>query len=97
MAAGAIESPVPIDEILEEYDRLNADAQSKLKTAISMLEERLEELGESFSAQALRAYEGLELHPEIDRAAGQLFRDSHYSHAVADAVKALNHLVARID
>jgi hypothetical protein len=44
-------------------------------------------------ARALKAFEGLELHPEIDRAAGQLYRDGHYANAIEDAVKALNTLV----
>jgi len=33
------------------------------------------------------------LHPAIEQAAGQLFRDGHYANAVEDAVKALNELV----
>jgi uncharacterized protein (TIGR02391 family) len=41
----------------------------------------------------LRAYDGLELHPEIARAATDLYRNGHYANAVADAVKALNGLV----
>ena len=56
-------------------------------------EEELEDAGRGKSARPLRAYEALELHPEIERAAGQLFRDGHYSNAVEDAVKALNALV----
>jgi uncharacterized protein (TIGR02391 family) len=50
-------------------------------------------MGESASGQVLRAYEGLELHPEIDRAAGALYRGGHFANAVEDSVKALNALV----
>jgi uncharacterized protein (TIGR02391 family) len=45
------------------------------------------------AGKALQAYEGLEVHPEIERAAGDLYRNGHYANAVEDAVKALNDLV----
>jgi uncharacterized protein (TIGR02391 family) len=78
-----------------------ADLAARIKTSIVLLEqavtaltERLEDLGAGSPAErALRAYEGLELHAEIERAAGQLYRDGHYANAVEDAVKALNALV----
>jgi uncharacterized protein (TIGR02391 family) len=41
----------------------------------------------------LKAYQGLELHPAIERAAGRLFKDGHYSNAIEDSVKALDALV----
>ena len=40
-----------------------------------------------------RAYEGLDLHPAIARAANDLYRNGHYANAIEDAVKALNNLV----
>jgi uncharacterized protein (TIGR02391 family) len=64
-----------------------------LQSAIQYLREKLEELGLSDGAHALRAYESLDLHSEIERAAGQLYRDGHYANAVEDSVKALNALV----
>lgn len=67
-----------------------ADAVSVVRTAITMLRERLEDFGETPESAALRAMDGLDLHPEIERACGDLFRDGHYSNAVGDAVKALN-------
>ena len=48
---------------------------------------------EGSAARALRAYNGLALHPEIERAASTLYRDGHYANAVEAAVKALNGLV----
>ena len=42
---------------------------------------------------ALRAYRDLDLHPEISRAAGDLYLDGHYANAIEDFVKALNQLV----
>jgi uncharacterized protein (TIGR02391 family) len=68
-----------------------------LNQAISSCEERLLEAGEipddNAASKILRAYEGLDLHPEIARAANQLYRDGHYANAIEDAVKALNALV----
>ncbi len=58
-----------------------------------MLHEQLEDAGETPTGRALRAYDGLELHKDIDRAAGRLYRDCHYANAIEDAVKALNALV----
>ena len=60
----------PDHEWAEGYRRAITDAISKLKTAIEMLTEGLEDLGVSSTGQTLRAYEGLDLHSEIDRAAG---------------------------
>jgi uncharacterized protein (TIGR02391 family) len=41
-------------------------------------------------ARALRAYEGLDLHPDIADAASGLYVDGHYAAAIEAAVKALN-------
>lgn len=71
-----------------------------IETAIALLEqikttftEEMEDLGLSESGRALRAIEGLTLHPEIHRASDDLYRDGHYANAVEDSVKALNALV----
>lgn len=77
----------------EGYHRAVKGAAAKLRTAIEMLQEKLDDLGETSAGQALRAYEGLDLHPEIARAVGKLYRDGHYANAVEDAVKVLNALV----
>jgi uncharacterized protein (TIGR02391 family) len=45
------------------------------------------------TSRALRAYRDLDLHPEISRAAGDLYLDGHYANAIEDSVKALNQLV----
>ena len=70
-----------------------AQIVSNLETAIKLLEEKLADDGENPVGRALRAYEGLDLHPEIARAAGELYRDGHYANGIEDAVKALNQLV----
>jgi uncharacterized protein (TIGR02391 family) len=70
-----------------------ASAISTLNSAISMLKERLEDSGDTAAARAITAYRGLDLHPEIARAASRLYQDGHYATAVEHAVKALNGLV----
>jgi uncharacterized protein (TIGR02391 family) len=70
-----------------------ASAVSTLNSAISVLKERLEDSGETVAARAVSAYKGLDLHPEIARAASRLYHDGHYANAVEAAVKALNGLV----
>jgi uncharacterized protein (TIGR02391 family) len=80
-------------EMVEGYQRAITDAAAKLRTAIEMFQEKLDVLGETREGQALRAYQGLELHPEIARTVDKLYRDGHYANAVEDAVKALNQLV----
>lgn len=68
-----------------------------LVTLDSLKDNFLEKLDNSKSLgspeHVLKAYEGLELHQEIAKATSDLFRDGHYSNAIENAVKALNHLV----
>lgn len=64
-----------------------------LTTLVESLEEQIGADEESSSARAIRAYGGLELHPEIERAASKLYQDGHYANAVEASVKALNALV----
>ena len=68
-------------------------ARERLGAAVEILHERLEDLATSPQGKAQRAIEGLDLHPEIAHAAGQLYRDGHYANSIEDAVKALNNLV----
>lgn len=70
-----------------------AGAATAIRTQIEILQEQLREEAEDPEAKALRAYDGLSLHPEIDRAASKLYHDGHYANAVESAVKALNGLV----
>ncbi len=69
----------------------------RAKTILEQIRDHfLEEMGDADldpTSSVLRAYNGLSLHPEIDRAASGLFRDEHYANAIEDAVKALNGLV----
>jgi uncharacterized protein (TIGR02391 family) len=85
--------PAHIEERKQFIRRGVSDASSLLGTAVSVLKERLEDTGETAAARAINAYSGLDLHPEIARAASQLYRDGHYANAVESAVKAFNGLV----
>lgn len=70
-----------------------AAAIATLKDVLSLLREQLEEEGPDTVSRSLRAYQGLELHPEIARVASKLYKDGHYANAVEASVKALNGLV----
>jgi uncharacterized protein (TIGR02391 family) len=67
-------------------------AISRLQSEVDLLRERLDD-DESDRPDPIKAYENPQLQPEIERAAGALFRDGHHANAVQDAVKALNGLV----
>ncbi len=83
----------PDHEWVSGYRKAVAGAITTLRTVIDVLKEKLEDMGETPGGQALQAYQGLDLHSEIDRAAGALYRNNHYANAIEDAVKALNDLV----
>jgi len=68
-------------------------AISTLETARDILKERIAPDDPAAGNRVLRAYDGMELHPEIARAASKLYQDGHYAGAVEAAVKALNALV----
>ena len=81
------------EDKIDHFRRGRDRAMACLTDAIQRLEERLTDGEKDASERALRAYEGLALHPEIIRAASKLYQDGHYSTAVEHAVKALNDLV----
>lgn len=83
----------PIREVQEGLRRGIARAKGHLEEIKKLFLEELGDAGQTSTGKTLKAYEGLELHPAIERAAGKLFRDGHYANAVEDAVKALNALV----
>jgi uncharacterized protein (TIGR02391 family) len=78
---------------LPEIKKAVGGAISSLETARDILKERIAPGDPASSNRVLRAYEGLELHPEIARAASKRYRDGNYADAVEAAVKALNGLV----
>lgn len=83
----------PIEEVREGLQKGIASSKAQLEAIRDGFKEELEDAGQGTANKALKAYEGLELHPAIERAAGQLYRDGHYANAVEDSVKALNALV----
>lgn len=60
-----------------------------LKALMDRLEEARSDLRGNSSARSRAAFEGLDLHPRIGDAAGDLYRDGHYRQAVLDASIAL--------
>jgi uncharacterized protein (TIGR02391 family) len=70
-----------------------AGGLAKLKTLLEILEEQVDQSFPNGPAKSIRAYRGLDLHPEISRASSGLYNDGHYANAVEAAVKALNGLV----
>lgn len=82
--------------IQELRDRLHKGIMRSVNTLKSMKDDILEilnEYDEHSSTRSLKAYEALELHPEIARHVTSLYRDGHYSEAIERAFKALNHLI----
>jgi uncharacterized protein (TIGR02391 family) len=78
---------------LQAFESGLARARQIVGAAIERLRERQADEDVEDGGAVLRAYEGLDLHPEIARAASDLYRDGHYSNAIRDAVIALNDLV----
>ncbi len=70
-----------------------SSAISTLETIIALFEEQIQDSSTDVGARAIRAYENLDLHPQIARAASKLYTDTHYANAIEAAVKALNELV----
>ncbi len=66
---------------------------TRLKTLLEILQEQSGENADDKALKAIRAYGGLDLHPEIARAASGLYSDGHFANAVEASVKALNGLV----
>lgn len=83
----------PIHEIHEGLQRGKATSLQTLGNIVEHFEEEIGDTGGTPASRAMKAYEGLDLHPEIARAASQLYKDGHYANAIVDAVKALNDLV----
>lgn len=83
----------PLREIRAGFASGKNDAISKLRTLIELFEEKISEDSESSEERARRSFETLQLHPEIFRAVGGLYKDGHYANAIEDSCKALDLLV----
>ena len=80
-------------EKASDYQEAVSEAISKIETALEILRKQLEDMGAVRFGSARQVYQGLDLHPEIDRAASALYRGGHYADAIEDTVKALNAIV----
>ncbi|UGA41219.1 TIGR02391 family protein [Bradyrhizobium quebecense] len=78
---------------LETVKRKVSRGVTTLKTLLETLEEQAGGDDGDTASRTLRAYAGLDLHPEIARASSSLYQDGHYANSVEAAVKALNGLV----
>lgn len=83
----------PLGEVKAELRESIERAITELNTIKKGFLEELQDAGRGVTKDTLKAYQGLELHPAIERATSALYRDGHYSNAIEDAVKALNSLV----
>lgn len=83
----------PPHEVRQSIQENIARAISILEAIKSHFVETLEDAGVVGTLKPIKAYEGLELHPQIAKVASGLYKDGHYANAVEDAVKALNSLV----
>lgn len=80
-------------EELRAFERGVQSTLATLESARDIMRERLEDSADFGPNRALRAYQDLDLHSEIARAASDLYKNGHYANAIEDAVKALNNLV----
>jgi len=78
-----------IDTVRGKIER----SASRLRAQIEVLKEQSGASNSDPVLRSVRAFEGLDLHPEIARASSKLFLDGHYANAVEASVKALNGLV----
>lgn len=83
----------PVQRIREAIEQGRRRAVALLRQEVALMKEHLGGGGDGPIDRAIRAYTNLDLHPEIARAASDLYRDGHYANAIEDAVKALNGLV----
>jgi uncharacterized protein (TIGR02391 family) len=83
----------PIQVVRDGLVKGISNSKAALEAIKKGFNEELEDAGMTSAGRTLKAYEGLELHPEIERAVGNLYKDGHYANAVEDATKALNALV----
>lgn len=83
----------PLHEIRDGYRRGIDDGLSNLRTIIDLFQEKIDGVGESREQRATRVFADLDLHPEIERASAQLYRDGHYANAIEDACKLLDAMV----
>ena len=83
----------PQHKVIEGYEEGKKRVLIQLNSAIKFINEKLADVGAAAQSGTPRSLVGIDLHPAIEQAAGQLFRDGHHASAVENACKALNALV----
>jgi uncharacterized protein (TIGR02391 family) len=83
----------PHHEIIEGYEEGKKRVLVKLDAATKFINEMLADHGVGTQSGTPRSLAGIDLHPAIEQAAAQPFRDGHFANAVENACKALNSLV----
>jgi uncharacterized protein (TIGR02391 family) len=78
---------------LRAFERGRARTMGLVEAEIDRLRERVGGTPAGSTPAARRDHAELDLHPDIEEAAGELFRSGHHVNAMEDAVKALNALV----
>jgi len=92
-AAGYNMYETPLAAVIRSVHESKQREITNLRTIIELLNEKLEDGGESATTRARRTFGELDLHPEIARASAKLFADGHYAEAVENACKVLDMLV----
>lgn len=80
-------------EKTDNYIKGKQKALTKLHTALSMLEEALEDSDSTSGNSAPLTLAGCDLHPAISAACAERYKNGHYADAIEAACKALNALV----
>ena len=84
---------IPFPEVLEGIKKGFSSAIVQLESLIELLNERLEEFGESPQLKIRNRFSEANLHPEIIKGVGSLFQNGHYSNSIEDACKILESFV----
>lgn len=83
----------PLSEVIQSVQESREREKLNLQTIIELLEEKLEDGGESPASRARRTFGDLDIHPEILRACSKLMDGGHYAEAVENSCKVLDMLV----
>ncbi|UGB45136.1 TIGR02391 family protein [Frateuria edaphi] len=83
----------PLSDVIESVAESKQRELSNLRTIIELFQEKLADGGETPATRAKRAFEDLNLHPELARACTKLFQNGHYAEAVEAGCKVLDMLV----
>ena len=65
-------------EVTDGFRKFLRTAELNLSSALKSLKEKLEESDATPGGRAVRAFEGLDLHPEIARRVNKLYLDGHH-------------------